>query len=491
MKERKVKIILRWLIPLLCAVFVIVIMFLKFSIDIREDAINTVEKEIEETTEKYALRIANDLQSICASGKTTAQVIGQYTSKDMKIIQQLLEAVVDQTQIYEAVYCDENGTFINHDGEYITLPKDAYEEVLTQDSEVKYIYKSDDGISGKAAILVKVSVSPDKGCLLLFYSMDRIESLIKINQEFDQTAFAVMVDKDGNVLPWGEIKSNFLSKGNIWNNVDKKYQNAEIQAKVSMQNYMTSSVALSSDGEERTLIFTPVGINDWNLVIGINQSYVESSHVKIWMKTMMMLFQFLGVVVLFFIFYAIVNLIGKWRSTEKSKSLQEKADTDLLTGLNNKLATERKIKEYIRDYPDSRAMMFVLDIDSFKKINDTLGHTFGDEVLRALGKQIGVNFRVTDIIGRTGGDEFTIFLKELKDESSCLKEAQKLVDLFRGFQVGEYVKYSATASIGAAVFPENGKDFESLYKAADQALYKAKERGKNQLAFFDDRARLS
>ena len=122
MKERKVKIILRWLIPLLCAVFVIVIMFLKFSIDIREDAINTVEKEIEETTEKYALRIANDLQSICASGKTTAQVIGQYTSKDMKIIQQLLEAVVDQTQIYEAVYCDENGTFINHDGEYITLP---------------------------------------------------------------------------------------------------------------------------------------------------------------------------------------------------------------------------------------------------------------------------------------------------------------------------------------------------------------------------------
>ena len=108
-----------------------------------------------------------------------------------------------------------------------------------------------------------------------------------------------------------------------------------------------------------------------------------------------------------------------------------------------------------------------------------------------MGKQIGVNFRVTDIIGRTGGDEFTIFLKELKDESSCLKEAQKLVDFFRGFQVGEYVKYSATASIGAAVFPENGKDFESLYKAADQALYKAKERGKNQLAFFDDRARLS
>ena len=130
------------------------------------------------------------------------------------------------------------------------------------------------------------------------------------------------------------------------------------------------------------------------------------------------------------------------------------------------------------DYPDSLAVMFVLDIDNFKKINDTMGHAFGDEVLRELGRQIGVNFRVTDIIGRTGGDEFTIFLKNLKDDSNTIREAQKLEYFFRHFQVGDYVKYSATASIGAAVFP-----------ADDAALYKAKKRGKNQLAFFDDRDR--
>ena len=65
----------------------------------------------------------------------------------------------------------------------------------------------------------------------------------------------------------------------------------------------------------------------------------------------------------------------------------------------------------------------------------------------------------------------------------------KLEYFFRHFQVGDYVKYSATASIGAAVFPADGSDFETLYKAADGALYKAKKRGKNQLAFFDDRDR--
>ncbi|MBD5501291.1 MAG: GGDEF domain-containing protein [Lachnospiraceae bacterium] len=143
----------------------------------------------------------------------------------------------------------------------------------------------------------------------------------------------------------------------------------------------------------------------------------------------------------------------------------------------------------MEENPDALAMMFLLDIDNFKKINDTLGHAFGDEVLRTFGRTIGSIFRVTDIIGRTGGDEFTIFLKFLKSDENTLKEAEKLVKFFEGFQAGEYVKYSATASIGAAVFPADGENFDALYKAADTALYKAKKRGKNQLAFYDDRDR--
>ena len=170
----------------------------------------------------------------------------------------------------------------------------------------------------------------------------------------------------------------------------------------------------------------------------------------------------------------------------KQEQLEVKADTDLLTGLNNKLATERKIKEYIEKNPNSQSMMFVLDIDNFKKINDTMGHAFGDEVLRSLGKQIGVLFRATDIIGRAGGDEFIIFLKGIKDTESIKKEAKKVEDFFKDFKAGEYTKYSATASIGVAIFPKEGDSFENIYKAADKALYKAKERGKNQLAFYRD-----
>ena len=79
-----------------------------------------------------------------------------------------------------------------------------------------------------------------------------------------------------------------------------------------------------------------------------------------------------------------------------------------------------------------------------------------------------------------------IFLKGIPDADAVRKEARKVENFFKGFQAGEYVKYAATASIGVAVFPQEGNDFESLYKAADQGVYKAKKRGKNQLAFYRD-----
>ena len=111
---------------------------------------------------------------------------------------------------------------------------------------------------------------------------------------------------------------------------------------------------------------------------------------------------------------------------------------------------------------------------------------FGDEVLQTLGHQIVAYFRVSDIVGRIGGDEFMIFLKDIKDEEAIRKEARKLELFFKNFQAGEYVKYSATASIGAAVYPQDARDFESLYKMADKALYTSKQRGKNRLTFCSD-----
>lgn len=181
----------------------------------------------------------------------------------------------------------------------------------------------------------------------------------------------------------------------------------------------------------------------------------------------------------------ITNFINKYFYNEHKKVLEEKASKDLLTDLSNKTATEYLIKDYIETHPDSQGLLFVLDVDNFKKINDTQGHAFGDEVLRKLGTRLRGECRITDIVGRTGGDEFIIFMKDIKEESIFIKEAQRLHRFFGDFQVGEYVKYSPAASIGVAVYPRDGRTFEELYKAADSALYSVKRNGKNGVAFYE------
>lgn len=491
MKEEKGRVFLQWLIPAICVIVVIAIMFFNFSNKTKLEAIETFEGDMTEIADRYALKINSDLQMMQKAGETVIQVIDDYKFSSPTVVQKLITSLAENTTAYEVIYCNEKGEGKNRNGREINLTEFSYYDAVNGVSEAKFLYLEDDHIKGvNAILLVLPSKKGKEGMLLLYYPMERIRNLTRMDAEFDSEAFVAMIDADGSILQTGEIKSPFLSGDNIWENMDAEYNNDVTKVKVRIQNFNSGCMAAVAGGEERTLVYAPVKINEWALMAGVNQSYVEKQEMRRWNNTSKMLYQLLGVIVIFFFALLTINVISKMSSAEKNKLLQEKADTDLLTGLNNKLATERKIKEYIEENPNSLAMMFVLDIDNFKKVNDTMGHAFGDEVLRSLGKKISSVFRVTDIVGRTGGDEFTIFLKFLKDDSNTLKEAQKLVNFFKDFVIGEYVKYSATASIGAAIFPAHGKDFETLYKSADKALYKAKKRGKNQLAFYDDRDRV-
>ena len=488
MKEEQRQTFLQWLIPAICVVLIILVMFFNFSNKTKAEAIDIFENDITEIADKYAVKISNDLFMMQEAGETAMQVVSTYGSLDSEVVKQVISALADNTEAYAAVYCHENGNGVDQAGNRIKLQEQAYFEEAYGFEEPRYIYLEDDGIAGVPAVLLVIpSESGQEGRLFLYYPTNRIKTLSKMNMEFDSEAFAVLVNVDGQILQRGDISSRCLEGENLWANVSGDNRNAVTKAKVRIQNKNSGCLSAIAGGEERTLVYAPLKINEWALVVGINQEYVNKQEAERWTTTSRMLYQLLGVIVVFLLAVMSINVITKARGAEQNRQLQEKADTDLLTGLNNKLATERKIKEYMEENPTSMAMMFVLDIDNFKKINDTMGHAFGDEVLRCLGKQVSSVFRVTDIMGRTGGDEFTIFLRFMKDEASTIREAKKLSNFFKDFVAGEYVKYSATASIGAAIFPEHGKDFETLYKSADQALYRAKKQGKNQLVFYDDR----
>ena len=169
----------------------------------------------------------------------------------------------------------------------------------------------------------------------------------------------------------------------------------------------------------------------------------------------------------------------------QTQELLEQARHDSLTQLYNNRTGKELIDRYLQAKdPYASCGMLVIDLDFFKNVNDCYGHLFGDKVLQEFARLLRTLFRSSDILVRFGGDEFVVFLKDIREISMIEREGKKIEQFFHQFEVGEYVKYSVTASVGAAVFPGDGKSFEELYKAADNALYVSKRHGKNQLSFY-------
>ena len=163
---------------------------------------------------------------------------------------------------------------------------------------------------------------------------------------------------------------------------------------------------------------------------------------------------------------------------------KEKAARDTLTGLYNRDHFERTVRAQLKEQVYSSAAMIFIDVDNFKRINDTLGHMFGDDVLCWVAKQILGVFRHTDVIARYGGDEFVVFAPFL--QQTVLEERLKrLCGAFQFPYRNNTMDYKVSGSIGAAMYPQDGTDYETLLDHADCALYEAKSRGKDQFVVYE------
>ncbi|MBV8032702.1 MAG: PAS domain S-box protein [Betaproteobacteria bacterium] len=169
------------------------------------------------------------------------------------------------------------------------------------------------------------------------------------------------------------------------------------------------------------------------------------------------------------------------------------ADHDALTGLpNRRLLEDRLTQALALSYRNRRqtAVMFV-DLDRFKTINDSLGHSVGDELLKEVASRLVKQLRVVDTICRTGGDEFVVVLPEIKRSADAANVAQKIIEnLSQPIQVEER-ELTVTPSIGISVFPEDGRDAETLIRNADAAMYHAKEMGRANYQFFTEQMNLT
>lgn len=165
--------------------------------------------------------------------------------------------------------------------------------------------------------------------------------------------------------------------------------------------------------------------------------------------------------------------------------LKTRAERDALTGLYNRNETEKRIKAYLDERPAKLCALFMIDTDNFKQINDTKGHMLGDIVLTEMAFGMKKIMGEGNVVGRIGGDEFTVFMKNISTREEAVQKAKDLSEMFRHLFEHEKHSVQITCSIGVALYPEDGGDFQTLYRHADQALYQAKSQGKNGYVIYD------
>ena len=174
------------------------------------------------------------------------------------------------------------------------------------------------------------------------------------------------------------------------------------------------------------------------------------------------------------------------QTVDRIQGLKKHASIDSLTGLLNKSSSQEKLTSVCKS---ASGALLMIDLDSFKLVNDTHGHSMGDKILISFADIIRAAVRPADIIGRMGGDEFIAFCHGMLDEAGIAHKSEFINDsLLKSAKelMGEDMNIPLGASIGCVFVPAGGTDFASLYKKADKALYIVKQNGKHGYSIFTE-----
>ena len=163
------------------------------------------------------------------------------------------------------------------------------------------------------------------------------------------------------------------------------------------------------------------------------------------------------------------------------------ANNDALTGLPNRVLARTRFEQVaeLSKRNNERLALLFLDLDNFKTVNDSLGHGAGDTMICEVAQRLKDLVRSSDTISRQGGDEFLIILTGQSDQESVAMVAAKVMEAMAQPFLINTTEINATCSVGVAMYPDNGHDFDALLKHADMAMYKAKESGRNAFRFYD------
>lgn len=475
-------------LPIMILLVMIFILLYNFGSTTEKIARSVVEEDLYIETENFAVNIQEELDIMTRMGKAFSDIMGNLSIQSQKDTLQMIRTLRDNSSAYMVVYCDENGIGFTQTDIKVNINKS---KLVLKENETKqyYTYLQQDNIMQAEAIVSVIPiVKNDKidGYILMYYSVSHVRKLFEKNSQYQDT-FMIFSADNKTVITTSGLQKEIKEGTTLLELLSQLDEGKDLnKAKEDILNIVGTSFQATIGDESKYVICIPIQINDWYITIGYEKEQYEQRLTKEWLNTrtlitylLVLIFTFIGVMLgITFVIYRIYN--------KHNLKLQEAAYRDLLTELYNKVTTENKIKKYIKEYPNLGAVLFILDIDNFKEINDSMGHAAGDEVLRSLGHYLKTTLGDKNIIGRVGGDEFFVFIIELYTQECWEKETDSVYQIFRNFSEKGGLLKDVTFSVGAAWYPKDANSFETLFQAADQALYEAKKKGKNQMVKYNE-----
>ena len=172
-------------------------------------------------------------------------------------------------------------------------------------------------------------------------------------------------------------------------------------------------------------------------------------------------------------------------SLDEQKAWKTKSQIDEMTSLFNKVTVENLITKTLTEHEDGLHAMMEIDIDNFKSVNDVYGHTMGDHVISVITGVISSQFRSTDYVGRTGGDEFVVLMSDIPSQEIALIKAENLVNIVK-YKENLSIPENISISVGVAFSEPEDHCYDDLAAKADQALYVSKKSGKDRYSVFGE-----
>lgn len=472
-KNRKKLIILLSLLIFLSLFTLTILDYYNYSDIIKDDILNITKLASTNIYSEIQIELIKPIfvSLTMANDKFLTEWILEQKEQDKKIIQQYLLKIKDKYN-YDSTFFVSNVTdnYYHHNNILKKVskadPHDVwYYNLLDNGDAYALDVDTDQAANGDLTFFVNCLVHDDDKNILGITGVGvKMQRIRKILQEYNEklNVQVCLISPDGTVQIHAD--ENIIEKQNIFDNAII----AELEDEIIAEKSKLMVFDLGDKYDSNYFISYYIEELDWYLIVQKDTLILKDALKKQVVREMIIF-----AIAFLFVTFMILSIVKRYQ--RKNVKL---ATTDILTDLKNRAAFDDYLNETISTIKktDKAITLVIIDVDDFKKINDTYGHISGDTVLKAVAKFLESLIRNDDMLARWGGDEFAVILNcDLKASKKIL---QRIKDSEKQNEILE--KYNICFSIGMSEF-KNGDTAESLLIRADKALYKAKANGKNQI----------